>query len=71
MYIVVNPNGKYYTNDARRFAGEQPFLWSSHKQLAKQYTKRGWARKVAERVGGNEQLLSITGGSAIRSSRGQ
>ena len=57
MYIVVNPHGKYYTNDGRRFAGEQPFLWTSHRRLAKQYKKQGWAKKVAQRVGGYEQRV--------------
>lgn len=69
MYIVVNHMGKYYTNDVRRFAGEQPFLWSSHKQLAKRYAKRGWAQKVATRVGGNEQLLYLNGPTTRNSRR--
>ena len=53
MFVVINENGKYYTNDLRKFDGDQPFLWSSHKQSAKQYTKRAWAERVAEKVEGN------------------
>lgn len=53
MYIVMNNEGKYYTNDLRRFEGRTPFLWSSHRRLAKHYAKRGWAKKIAKKVGGN------------------
>ena len=63
MYIVTNDNGKYYTHDQRKFEGQQPFLWSSHKLLAKRYTKRGWAKKVAEKVGG----AVLAHSSALRS----
>jgi hypothetical protein len=52
MYIVINEEGKFYTNDHRKFAGAQPFLWSSHKRMAKRYAKRGWATKVAQKNGG-------------------
>lgn len=52
MYIVVNEQGKFYTNDQRKFAGARPFLWSSHKRLAKRYAKRGWADKIAKKNNG-------------------
>jgi len=53
MYIIMNTDGKYYTNDQRQFEGRYPFLWTSHKRLAKQYAKQGWAEKIAKKFGGN------------------
>ncbi|MEZ4677204.1 MAG: hypothetical protein R2932_23600 [Caldilineaceae bacterium] len=57
MYVVVNEDGKYFTNDWRSFEGEHCFLWTSHKQLAKQYDKRGWATNAARRVGGRATTI--------------
>ena len=57
MYIVVNSDGKYFTNDWRKLDGEYPLLWTSHKRLAKQYQKRGWAINAAKKVGGIEMRL--------------
>lgn len=58
MYIVVNNDGKYFTNDWRSFEGEHRFLWTSHKKLAKLYSKVGWAENAARRVGGQTQQLT-------------
>lgn len=57
MYVVVNDDGKYFTNDWRTLDGKYPLLWTSHKRLAKQYSKRGWAINAANKVGGREQRL--------------
>lgn len=57
MYVVVNHDGKYFTNDWRSFEGEQRFLWTSHKQLAKQYSREGWAHNAAQKVGGRAERL--------------
>ena len=57
MYVVVNNDGKYFTNDRRRFEGEQRFLWTSHKQLAKRYSRQGWANNAADKVGGRTERL--------------
>ena len=61
MYVVVNNDGKYFTNDRRSFEGEHRFLWTSHKQLAKQYSRRGWAKHAARKNGGREERLRQAG----------
>ncbi len=58
MYIVVNTAGKYFTNDWRTFEGEHRFLWTTHKESAKRYSRAGWAQNAAHKVGGRVEALN-------------
>lgn len=49
MYIVIGPDGRYYTGKSGKSKHDDALLWSPYRKHAKRYSKRGWAEKAARR----------------------
>ena len=58
MYVIINPEGQFYTGYRLKVKEAYPFLWTPYAKQAKRYQKRGWAQQVADRWGGQVRAIN-------------